>query len=80
MSNILRNKQGNLSKVKYFLPAYRQEDSHTKEDTQKQSKKEKTVTKKQSANTTHQNRSVSSNADISFEIVGIHESSFKENI
>ena len=24
MSNMLRNKQGNLSKVKYFLPGYRQ--------------------------------------------------------
>jgi hypothetical protein len=29
MNNILRSKQGNLSKIKYFLPNYRQQPSET---------------------------------------------------
>lgn len=86
MSNILRAKQGNLSKVKYFLPAYRNggEESQSSEGLKHNQLKQSrpTQSKKMSANYTHTHKSVHENQDISFEIVGIHEASVsheKEN-
>jgi hypothetical protein len=78
MSNILRTKNGNLSKVKYFLPAYRNQNEESTTYSMAKSKASQSVSKKQSsANHTH-NQSTYSNGDISFEVIGIHENSEAE--
>ena len=73
MSNVLRNKPGNISKVKYFLPAYRndEEPTHTIDPPRPRKQSKPTPIKKQSASKTV-HRSVIEDDDISFEVVGIH--------
>lgn len=73
MSNILRTKNGNLSKVKYFLPGARGQPEESSSSLKP--KQSRSVAKKSSNVGHYHNQSVASNGDISFEIVGIHENS-----
>ena len=77
MSNILRGKQGNLSKIKYFLPTYHhpQQESALQEKVQNK----KYQTRKKSVSNLH-TRSLNDQAEISFEIVGISEADQAEQI
>ena len=75
MSNILRTKNGNLSKVKYFLPGARSQNEDSSSTVINKSKQSRSITKKPSTGHQYHNQSVTSNGDISFEIVGIHENS-----
>ncbi len=70
MSNILRSKQGNLSKIKYFLPTYHHQQPDTALMDKNQNKK--TQNRKQSVSNLH-TRSLNEQSEISFEIVGISE-------
>lgn len=70
MSNILRSKQGNLSKIKYFLPTYHHQLPETAL-VEKNSNK-KSHNRKQSTANKH-TRSLHEQSEISFEIVGITE-------
>ena len=64
MSNILRSKNGNLSKVKYHLPAYRTPNDDSTIAIPKS--KASSVSKKESSGHHNHNKSVASNGDISF--------------
>lgn len=75
MSNILRNKNGNISKVKYFLPAYRTPTDESTTINASKAKNNHSISKKRSVVNPAHSQSVTSNGDISFEIVGIHENS-----
>jgi len=70
MSNILRSKQGNLSKIKYFLPTYHHQQPDTALLDKNQNKKAQN--RKQSVSNIH-TRSLNEQSEISFEIVGISE-------
>jgi len=70
MSNILRSKQGNLSKIKYFLPTYHHQQPETALLDKNQNKK--TQNRKPSVSNIH-TRSLNDQTEISFEIVGISE-------
>ena len=77
MSNILRGKQGNLSKIKYFLPNYH----HPQQDSTLQQKvqNKKYQNRKKSISNLH-TRSLNDQGEISFEIVGISEVDQTEQI
>lgn len=70
MSNILRGKQGNLSKIKYFLPTYHHPQQQSALQEKVQNKKNQT--KKKSVSNLH-TRSLNDQGEISFEIVGISQ-------
>lgn len=66
MSNILRTKNGNLSKVKYFLPGARSQPDEASSSNIVKPKQSRSITKKSSNVGHHHNQSVASNGDISF--------------
>jgi hypothetical protein len=66
MSNILRTKNGNLSKVKYFLPGARAQNEDSGSTIHAKAKQSRSITKKPSGGQQNHNQSVASNGDISF--------------
>lgn len=66
MSNILRTKNGNLSKVKYFLPGARTQNEDSGSTLNAKTKQNRSVTKKPSGGQHNHHQSVTSNGDISF--------------
>ncbi len=66
MSNILRTKNGNLSKVKYFLPGARAQNEDSNSTLNPKAKQSRSITKKPSVGHHNHNQSVASNGDISF--------------
>lgn len=66
MSNILRTKNGNLSKVKYFLPGARAQNEDSGSTINGKAKQNRSVTKKPSGGQPKHNQSMTSNGDISF--------------
>ena len=65
MSNILRVKNGNLSKVKYFLPGYRNQPEEVIVNSKPKPAKQ-SASKKQPYPNPHHASSITSNGDISF--------------
>lgn len=72
MSNILRSKNGNISKVKYFLSGCRSQNEEPVTIIGAKGTQSRSTNKKKSIVHHNHSQSVASNGDISFEIVGVH--------